>query len=155
MRFEEAYGHYNYDPYQAGSSGFAGGQGPYYPTGMHSSYGPQMGPSSSARFNYEDLILRSIADLSNRISTLGTQQQEMQDTMAHNTQLTQESWGLTSALQYDVSNIFIHLGLDYQQSQPYQHQPYQQENKDDEEENNNNDDDEDPDEGEQDSDEED
>ena len=48
----------------------------------------------------------------------------MQDTMAHNTQLTQESWGLTSALQYDVSNIFIHLGLDYQLSQP--HQPYQQ-----------------------------
>ena len=84
--------------------------------------------------------------------------------MAHNTQLTQESWGLTSALQYDVSNIFIHLGLDYQQSQPYQ--PYQQpelENNDDEEENNNDkkvnnddkeeyNDDEDPYEGEQDSD---
>ena len=79
------------------------------------------------------------------------QQQEMQDTMTHNTQLTQESWGLTSALQYDVSNIFIHLELDYQQSQPYQHQqyqPYQQGNNDEEEENNNNDDDEDPDEGE-------
>ena len=40
MSFEEAYGHYNYDPYQAGSSGFAGGQGPYYPAGMHPSYGP-------------------------------------------------------------------------------------------------------------------
>ena len=82
----------------------------------------------------------------------------MQDTMAHNTQLTQESWGLTSALQYDVSNIFIHLGLDYQQSQPYQlyqsYQPPEQENDDDKEENNNNDE-EDPDEGEQDSDEED
>ena len=72
-----------------------------------------MCPSSSARFNFEDPILQSIADLSNRISTLGTQQQEMQDTMAHNTQLTQESWGLTSTLQYDVSNVFIHLGLDY------------------------------------------
>ena len=105
--------HYNYDPYLAGSSGFVGGQGPYYPTGMHSSYSPQVGPSSYTHFNYEDPILRSIPDLSNRISTLGTQQQEMQDTMAHNTQLTQESWGLTSALQYDVSNIFIHLGLDY------------------------------------------
>ena len=74
-----------------------------------------MGPSSSARFNYEDPILRSIADLSNRISTLGMQQQEMQDTMEHNTQLTQESWGLTSALQYNVSNVFIHMGLGYQQ----------------------------------------
>ena len=117
---------------------------------MHPSYGPQVRPSSSARFNYEDPILRSITDLSNRISTLGTQQQQqMQDTMAHNTQLTQESWGLTSALQYDVSNVFIHLRLDYQQSQPFQqHQPDQQpdqENNDDEEE--------DPDEGEQDSDE--
>ena len=75
----------------------------------------------------------------------------MQDTMAHNTQLTQESWGLTSALQYDVSNVFIHLGLDYQQFQLYQpyeqHQPPEQENNDDDEE--------DPDEGEQDSDEED
>ena len=118
---------------------------------MHPSYGPQVGPSLSARFNYEDPILRSITDLSNRISTLGTQQQQMQDKMAHNTQLTQESWGLTSALQYDVSNVFIHLGLDYQQFQLYQpyeqHQPPEQENNDDDEE--------DPDEGEQDSNEED
>ena len=80
---------------------------------MHLSYGPQMGPSSSPHFNYEDPILWNITDLSNRINTLGTQQQQMQDTMVHNTQLTQESWGLTSALQYNVSNVFIHLGLDY------------------------------------------
>ena len=62
----------------------------------------------------------------------------------------------------DISNVFIHLGLDYQQSQPYQ--PYQlpeQNNDNDEEENNDDneedkdDDEEDPDEGEQDSDEED
>ena len=72
MSFEEAYMHYNFDTHQAGSNGFAGGQGPYYPAGMHPSYGLQVGPSSSARFNYEDPILRSIADLSNRISTLGT-----------------------------------------------------------------------------------
>ena len=79
MSFEEAYGHYNYDPYQAGSSGYAGDQGPYYPSGMHPSYGPQVGPSSSAFFNYEDLVLRSISDLSNRITTLDTQQQQMQN----------------------------------------------------------------------------
>ena len=128
MSFEEAYGHYTYtnpNPHQASGSGYAGGQEPYYPLGTHPSYGPQVGPSSSAHFNYEDLILRSITDLSNRITTLGTHQQQMQDTMTHNTQLTQQSWGLTSALQYDVSNVFIHLGLDYQQSQPFQqHQPY-------------------------------
>jgi len=92
MSFEEAYGFYTHtDPnsYQAGSSGCAGDQGPYYPTGMHPSYGPQVGPSSSARFNYEDPVLRSISDLSNCITTLGTQQQQMQETMTHNTQLTQ------------------------------------------------------------------
>ena len=52
---------------------------------MHQSYGPQVGASLSARFNYEDPILRSITDLSNHINTLGAQQQQMQDTMAHNT----------------------------------------------------------------------
>ena len=81
---------------------------------MHPSYDPQVGPSASARFNYEDPVLRSILDLSSQITTFGTQQQQMQDTIAHNTQLTQQSWGLTSAMQYDVSNIFIHMGLDYQ-----------------------------------------
>ena len=89
MSSEEAYKHYTYDPYQISGSGYAGGQEPYYPAGMHPSYGPQVGPSSSARFNYEDPILRSISDLLNRITTLGTQQQQMQETMTHNTQLTQ------------------------------------------------------------------
>ena len=67
MSFEQAYGYYAYgDPtsFQAGSSGYAGDQGPYYPAGMHPSYGPQVGPSASARFNYEDPIMRSIADFS-------------------------------------------------------------------------------------------
>ena len=76
MSFEEAYGYYTYtDPnsYQAGSSGYASDQGPYYPPGLHSSYGTQVGPSASARFNYEDPILRSISDLSSQITTLGTQ----------------------------------------------------------------------------------
>jgi len=73
-----------------------------------------VGPSASARFNYEDPIMRSISDLSSQITTLGTQQQQMQDTIAHNTQLAQQSWGLTSVKHYDVSNIFIHMGLDYQ-----------------------------------------
>ena len=99
MSFDEAHGHYTYNPYQAGSSGFAGGQGPYYPAIMHSSYGPQVGPSASARFNYEDPILWSISDLWSQITTLGTQQQQMQDTIAQNTQLTQQNWRLTSAMQ--------------------------------------------------------
>ena len=159
MSFEEAYGYYAYgDPssFQAGSSGYADGQGPYYPPGIHSSYGPQVGPSASARFNYEDPIMRSISDLSSQITTLGTQQQQMQDTIAHNTQLAQQSWGLTSAMHYDVSNVFLQLGLDHQPSQPYyQTQQYQQlehEGNDDEDEG---EEEEDPDEEEEDSDEED
>ena len=68
--------------------------------------------------------MRSISDLSSQITTLGTQQQQMQDTIAQNTQLTQQSWGLTSAMQYDISNIFIHLGLDYHPQQ--YHQPAQE-----------------------------
>ena len=122
MSFEQAYGYYAYgDPssFQADSSGYAGDQGPYYPLGMHSSYGPQVGPSASARFNYEDPIMRSISNLSDQITTLSTQQQQMQDTIAHNTQLTQQNWGLTLAMQYDVSNIFLHMRLDHQPSQPY------------------------------------
>ena len=78
MSFEEAYGYYAYgDPslFQADSSGYAGDQGPYYPTGMYSSYGPQVGPLASAHFNYEDPIMRSISDLSSQITTVGTQQQ--------------------------------------------------------------------------------
>jgi hypothetical protein len=92
MNFEEAYNYYAYgnpSSLQAGSSGYADDQGPYYPPGMQSSYGPQVGTSASARFNYEEPVKRSISDLSNRITTFGTQQQQMQDTIAYNTQLTQ------------------------------------------------------------------
>ena len=82
--------------------------------------------------------MRSISDLSSQITTLGTQYQQMQDTIAHNTQLAQQSWGLTSAMHYDVSNVFLHLGLDHQSSQSYyqpqQYQQPEQEDNDDEDE---------------------
>ena len=77
MSFEEAYEYYACgDPnsYQAGSSGYTSRQGPYYPPRMNPSYGPQVGPLSSAHFDYEDPVLWSISDLSTRITTLGTQQ---------------------------------------------------------------------------------
>jgi hypothetical protein len=35
----------------------------YYPPGMWSSYGPQVGPSTSARYGYENLIMRGIMNL--------------------------------------------------------------------------------------------
>ena len=82
----------------------------------------------------------------------------MQDTIAHNTELTQQSWGLISAMHYDVSNMFIHMELDHQPSQPYyQHQQYQQPEQEDNDDENEEDEEEeeDPDEEDQDSDEED
>ena len=100
--------------------------------------------------------MRRISDLSNQITTLSTQQQQMQDTIAHNTQLTQQNWGLTSAMQYDVSNIFLHMGLNHQPSQPYyQHQQYQQPEQEHNDNENEEEEEEDPDEEDQDSDEED
>ena len=123
---------------------------------MHPSYDPQVGPSASARFNYEDPILWIISDLWSQITTLGTQQQQMQDTIAHNTQLAQQSWGLTSAMHYDVSNVFLHLALDHQPSQPYyQSKQYPQPEQEDNDDENEEEEEEDPDEEDQDSDEED
>ena len=80
----------------------------------------------------------------------------MQDTIAHNTQLAQKSWGLTSAMHYDVSNVFLHLGLDHQSSQSYyQPQQYQQPEQEDNDNEDEEEEEEDPDEEDQDSDEED
>ena len=74
MSFEEAYGYYTHtdlNSYQAGTSGYVGDQGPYYPPSMHPSYDPQVGPSSSAQFDYEDPFIKSISELSNHVNTLG------------------------------------------------------------------------------------
>ena len=77
MSFKEAYEYYTHadlNSYQADSNaGYGGGQETYYPPGMHTSYGPQVGPSSSAWFGYEDLVMQSVADLSNRVTTLSMQ----------------------------------------------------------------------------------
>ena len=83
--------------------------------------------------------MRSITDISTQITTLGTQQQQMLETIAHNVELTQQSWGLTSAMHYDISNLFIHMGMDHQPSQPYYQsqqylQPEQEDNDNEDEE---------------------
>ena len=61
MSFEEAYAYYTHgvpNPYQAGSNTeYGGGQGFYYTPSMQSSYGPQVGPSSSARFDFKNLVI--------------------------------------------------------------------------------------------------
>ena len=59
-------------------------------------------------------------------------------------------------MHYDVSNMFIHMGLDHQPSQPYyQHQQYQQPEQEDNDDENEEEEEEDPDEEDPDSDEED
>ena len=115
MSFEEAYGYYAHDDPSSFQAGSSMGGGFYYPLGMTSygpqvgtSHGPQVGPSSSAWFGYENLIMRSIMDLSTQISNLSLRQQEMNTNLEHNFDLTQQTWGMTSSLQYDVSHMYQH-----------------------------------------------
>ena len=60
MSFEEAYGYYtqggqtSYQP--KGSTEYGHNQGFYYPSCMGASHGPQVSPSASARFEYDNLL---------------------------------------------------------------------------------------------------
>ncbi|RLM61207.1 hypothetical protein C2845_PM14G08480 [Panicum miliaceum] len=120
MNFEETYEHYT----QAGASTAGGSteygedQEPYYPPGMQNSYGPQVGPSSSARYGYENPIMRGIMNLTTQVNTLGQQQDQISQDLAHNTDFTQQSWGMNTSMLHDISVIFIHLGLGPNQQQP-------------------------------------
>jgi hypothetical protein len=60
---------------------------------MQSSYGPQVGPSSSARYGYENPIMRGIMYLTTQVNTLGQQQDQISPDLARNIDLTQQSWG--------------------------------------------------------------
>ena len=40
------------------------------------------------------------------------EQPKLRDEMAHNTDLTQQSWGMANSMQYDISSIFRNLNLD-------------------------------------------
>ena len=74
MSFEEAYVFYDqggppsYQP--KGSTGFWQGQGFYYPSGMGTSHGPQVGPSALARFEYDNPLTRGLSDLTARIGAI-------------------------------------------------------------------------------------
>ena len=90
MNFEQTYDHFT----RGGPSSFVGdpnyGYG-YYHAGRSSSQGPQVGPSSSAWYDYENPILREISQLTARVEAMGREQQRMNEEIAHNTMLTQES----------------------------------------------------------------
>ena len=88
------------------------GQGPgfHYTTGMN--FGPNVGPSSSARFDYEDPITRELSRLNNQIGAISQEQQRLRDEIAHNTDLTQQSWGMANAMHFDISSVFRSMNLD-------------------------------------------
>ena len=76
-------------------------RGFYYPSGMGTSHGPQVGPSSSARFEYDNPLTRGLSDLTARVSAMELRQEEMGHSLDHNTSLTQESWGMLSSMSND------------------------------------------------------
>jgi hypothetical protein len=72
MTFEQTYDYFS----QGGPSQFAGGvpvygQDPeYHYSGGMSSFGPQVGPSISARYDYENPFTREISQINARLSEL-------------------------------------------------------------------------------------
>jgi len=103
---------YNYYGQQAGGPYGMYGQGSGYHYTTGTSFGPSVGPSSSARFENEDPISRELSRLSTQIGAISHEQQRLRDEMAHNTDLTQQSWGMANSMQYDISSIFRNLNLD-------------------------------------------
>jgi hypothetical protein len=79
MGFEDTYEHYTHGGSTAagGSTGYSPKQGFYYPLGMQSSYGPQVGPSTSQCYGYENPIMRGIMNLETRVDALGQQQDQI------------------------------------------------------------------------------
>src|SRR5690349_599531 len=74
MNFEQAYDYYE----KRGTSSYdmhAYGQDFYYPTGMSSC--PQVGPSTSARFDFENPITRELSRLSNQLSDISQELQRL------------------------------------------------------------------------------
>ena len=69
----------------------------------------QAGPSSSARYGYENSALRELADIRARMEAMGLQQDEIQENLGHNTDLTQQNWGMTSGVQHDLQGFFTHM----------------------------------------------
>ena len=119
MSFEEAYEYYtqggqtSYQP--EGSMGYVHNQGFYYPSGMGTSHGPQVGPSESASFEYDNPLTWELSGLTVRMGTLELCQEELGHSLDHNTSLTQESWGMISSMSYDW-----HHGAYYPPPQPDQ-----------------------------------
>ena len=75
---------------------------------MGTSHGPQVGPSASASFEYDNPLTRGLSDLTARMSTIELQQEELRHGLDHNTSLTHESWGMISSMSYDWRRGMFH-----------------------------------------------
>jgi hypothetical protein len=56
-----------------------------------------------------------LSRLSSQIGAISQEQQRLRDEIAHNTDLTQRSWGMANSMHYDISTIFRNMNLDDQQ----------------------------------------
>ncbi|RLM69711.1 hypothetical protein C2845_PM17G08740 [Panicum miliaceum] len=111
--FEETYEYFTQGGMSTtgGTSEQGAAQEPYYPLGMQDSYGSQVGPSSSARYGYENPVMHGITDLMTQVNTMGQQQDQLRIDLGHNTEVTSQNWSMNTSLLHDTTNIFAHLVL--------------------------------------------
>ena len=76
-------------------------QGFYYSSGTGTSQGPQVSPSASACFEFDNPLTQGLSDLTARVNAMELRQEEIGHNLAHNTSLTQENWGMLSSMSYD------------------------------------------------------
>ena len=75
---------------------------------MGTSHGPQVGPSASTRFEYDNPLTRELSGLTAILGALELRQDELGHSLDHNTSLTQESWGMISSMSYDWRRGMFH-----------------------------------------------
>jgi hypothetical protein len=79
-------------------------QGFYYPSGTGTSQGPQVSPSASACFEFDNPLTQGLSDLTARVNAMELHQEEIGHNLDHNTSLTHESLGMISSMHYDWHN---------------------------------------------------
>lgn len=94
------------NPYSTGGYTYGSYAGGYQDTNQGTqSYGPQVGPSSSARFASHDPYLRHLSYLEARVETMDEHQTIMQEQLEQNNVWTQETHGMVTSLRYDFNRM--------------------------------------------------
>ena len=79
---------------------------------MGTSQGPQVGPSVSAHFEFDNPLTQVLSDLTARVNAMELRQEEIGHNLDHNTSLTQESWGMITSMHYDRHHSTYYPPLD-------------------------------------------